>query len=350
MKIAVTADVHLSSGPDHPERYNALSNMLENLLEKNIHALIIAGDLFDEDCSSYSHFEKVCSQYSQIEFHIIPGNHDPDISDRIIVGENISIYDSPVLEEFDGLRFLFIPYSATSGMGECLGDMNFEKRWVLIGHGDYFSGLKQRNPFENRIYMPLYKKDIEKYSPWKIFLGHIHKPLEIDNLFYPGSPCGIDINETGPRRFLIFDTSSGRVISETIKTDFIYLQESFLVIPDDNEVERLRKNAEARIAAWGLDADDTGKARIRIRATGYASDRDAVMRCLKDVFAGFSFVKDEEPDISSLHIGKDTRRNAIARRVLQLIDEMNWEFGGNGPEKEQVIETALSVIYSGCGR
>ncbi len=347
MKVAITADVHLSAGDNHPERYNALVSILDSLVKQEIQILIIAGDLFDKDCSNYIRFEDICGQYPQIDIHIIPGNHDPDISRSAIVGENIRIYDSPSLQEFDGLSFVFLPYSATIGMGDNLGEYRPDKRWILVGHGDYFGGMKQRNPYEKGTYMPLYRKDIEKFSPWKVFLGHIHKPMNINSLYYPGSPCGIDINETGRRRYLVFNTATGHITSETLQTDVIYLQEKFLVIPDENEVERLRNDAEGRIAAWELTEDDRKRARIRIKATGYSSDREAIMGCLKTVFAEFSFVKDEEPDISSLYVAKDNRRNTIARRVLQLIEEMDWEFGGSEPEKEDVIEAALSVIYGG---
>lgn len=347
MNVAITADVHLSAGEDHPERYSALVNILDSLVKQDIETLIIAGDLFDKDCSNYSRFEEICRQYPRIDIHVIPGNHDPDISRSVIVGENVRIYDSPALQKINDLNFVFIPYSATSGMGEYLGEYRPEKRWVLIGHGDYFGGMKQRNPYEKGTYMPLYRKDIEEFSPWRVFLGHIHKPMNIDNLYYPGSPCGIDINETGRRRYLVFNTATGHTSSKTVRTDVIYLQEKYLLIPDENEVERLRNDAEERVIAWGLDEEDRKKARIRIKTTGYTSDREAAMECLKEIYAEFSFVKDEEPDISSLHIAKDSRRNAIARRVLELIEEMDWKFGGNEPEKEKVIETALSVIYGG---
>jgi len=349
MKIAVTADVHLTAGSDHPERYNALSNILDNLVKQGINTLVIAGDLFDKECFTYIRFEDLCRQYSQIEFHIIPGNHDPDISSRSITGRNISIYDSPGLNEFDGLQFMFVPFRDTSGMGEFLEETVEYKRWVLVGHGDYSGGMKQQNPYEKGTYMPLYRKDIEKFSPWRVFLGHIHMPVDNERLYYPGSPCGIDINETGRRRYIVFDTSSGHVTSENVQTDVLFFNEKFLVIPGDNELERLRKNAEERISGWGLEKEDTGKAVIRIKAAGYASDRSAVMRCLMEVFEKYSFLNREAPDISQLYIAEDNRRNTIARRVLQLIDELDWELGGDEPQKEMVIEAALMSVYGGGG-
>ena len=349
MNVAITADVHLPAGDNHPERYNALVNILESLEKQDINTLIIAGDLFDKDCSNYTRFEEISRRYPQIDFHIIPGNHDPNVSGRIIVGDNINIYSSDTMVEFDTVPFVFIPYGRTSGIGEHLTEIDIKGNWVLIGHGDYFDGFKVRNPYEIGTYMPLYRNDLDRFNPWKVFLGHIHKSMNKKNMYYPGSPCGLDINETGKREYLTFDTSSGIVSHHTIKTDVIYLQERFLIIPDENEVERLRKDAEGRIAAWDLDEEDRKRARIRIKATGYTGDREAIMGCLKGVFEEFNFVKNEDPDISSLCFTKDNRRNAIALRVLELIEEMDWNFGGNEPEKEKVIETALSVVYGDGG-
>ncbi len=347
MNIAVTADVHLSAGGNHAERYNALDSILAGISKKKTGTLIIAGDLFDRNCDSYSGFEDICSRYPEVSVHVIPGNHDSGISGSTVVGENISIHDSLSLCEFDGLSFVFIPYSATSGMGEYLGTIDLPQRWILVGHGDYFGGLKQRNPYEKGIYMPLYRRDIEKYSPWKVFLGHIHKPTNTGNIFYPGSPCGIDINETGKRQYLLFNTATGRVIPRTVQTDIVFFNETFLVIPGDDEIVRLRNDVRARISSW--DLCDKSTARIRIKATGYASDRKAVKEFLRKEFSAYSFVKDEEPDISSLCVASNIRRNAIATRTVQLIEEMDWEFGENEPAREQVIEAALRTIYGGGG-
>jgi DNA repair protein SbcD/Mre11 len=348
--VAVTADVHLSAGSDHPERYNALISILDILVEKEVHALVMAGDLFDRDTSDYSRFEEVCRRYPAINFYIIPGNHDPDISRNSIVGDNIRIFTSPAIESINGLQFVFIPYSEKYGMGECLeGVVPSSDQWVLIGHGDYFGGLKHRNPYEKGIYMPLYREDIDRFSPWKVFLGHIHKPIDTGNLYYPGSPCGIDINETGKRKFILFDTSTGKIAHEPVMTDVIYFREKFLVIPDDSEVERLGDSALKRIESWGLTAEERGKARVRVVAAGFSCNRDAVSECLRGAFSDFTFSGDEGPDISRLLVAKDSHRTAIARRVIELLEEMDWKFGGSEPDKEEVIEAALSIVYGESG-
>ncbi|MBN2607506.1 MAG: metallophosphoesterase [Candidatus Fermentibacteraceae bacterium] len=349
MKLAVTADVHLCRDGAHPERLEALQSILGTIESKAVDTLVVAGDLFDESCSSYSGFEQACRQHPGISVHVIPGNHDPDISDRIIVGDNIHIYQETTVVCMDDLSMVLVPYSGTAGMGEHLEGLGLADRWVLVGHGDYLGGIKERNPYEKGTYMPLYRRDIERYQPWKVFLGHIHQPVLNTNVHYPGSPCGIDINETGRRQFLIFDTATGRVQPEMVDTAVLFFRERFLVIPDDNELERLRNQVSARIATWGLDPGERGKARIRVRAVGYSSDREAVMHCLREMFSDYGFYEGEEPDISSLRVSRDSRRNAIARRTIEFIDELDWDYGGVQPEKEQVIEEALKVIYEEDG-
>ncbi len=349
MKLAITADAHLSEKGDHPERYSALTDILVQLKKDKIDTLIIAGDLFDSGYQDYSNFEELCKANQQIKFHIIPGNHDPGISSKAIVADNISIYTSTAAVEFDGVHFIFIPYMEKTGMGENLAGLESSIsriRWVLIGHGDFYGGLKERNSYEVGTYMPLYRKDLDRLNPWRVFLGHIHKPTNYKNLYYPGSPCGLDINEVGARRYLIFDTSSGIVTPRNVNTEVIYFQEKFVIIPGNDEILKLRMEAEARIKEWNLAKKDTGKARIRISAAGYSSDRDAVLNTLREEFNGYSFFKDEEPDISALKHAGDSRRSAIAEKTTRMIEELEGNFGGDEPELDRVVEAALSVIYS----
>jgi len=349
MNIAITADVHLTQDDRHPERLEALENMLGRMRERDIRTLMIAGDLFDESCSGFAGFESLCRENPDIRFIIIPGNHDPDISERIIVGDNISIIQTTSVVELDGLSLVLVPYSGSYGMGEELEGLDPKGRWVLVGHGDYLGGQKERNPYERGIYMPLYRRDIERYQPWKVFLGHIHAPVTAGPVHYPGSPCGIDISETGRRHFLVFDTSTGRVEREMVETSVLYFSEKFLVIPDDDQTERLRNQAMARIAAWGLRREEKSKARVRVTVSGYSSDRDAVMECMKETFSDYVLHDGGEPDISGLSVARDPRRSAIASRAIELIDELEWNFGGGEPEREQVIEKALNVIFQGTG-
>ena len=348
MKIAVTADVHLRSRAEHPGRYNALENILEQISAEGIENLLIAGDLFDKDFRSYSEFEELCEKYSKLRLHIIPGNHDPSISGKSVVGDNIHIYTDPATLEIDSTTFLFIPYEEKAKMGEKIAEAEKEiegKEWILVAHGDYYGGVKELNPMEPGTYMPLSRKDLERFNPRTVFLGHIHKPLSQNNVHYAGSPCGLDINETGRRRFLIYDTTDGSVVSRDVATDVLYFSESFVIVPKDDEVLILQREMRKTIESWDIDPSDHPKVCVRVEAKGYATDRGAVLTALKHGFDGFNYFKDEGPKIDKLLTSSDRQLNAIAERTIRLIDQLDWDFGGDEPAKEQVKIAALSVIY-----
>ena len=94
MKIAITADVHLKTGQEYPERYNALKDVLDVLVREDIHILIVAGDLFDMGSQNYAVFDELCrdKKYAGIDFHVIPGNHDSAIGQKYFTAPNIRIY------------------------------------------------------------------------------------------------------------------------------------------------------------------------------------------------------------------------------------------------------------------
>jgi len=348
MKIAVTADVHLGIRDDHPERYSALENIFQQIEAENIKTLLIAGDLFDKDFRNYSEFEKLCKKHPGIQLHIIPGNHDPSISGKSIVGDNIHIYTDPAALEIDSTTFLFIPYEEKAKMGEKIAEMEKEiegKEWILVAHGDYYGGVKELNPLEPGTYMPLSRKDLERFNPRTVLLGHIHKPLSQNNVHYAGSPCGLDINETGRRRLLVYDTADGSIVSRVVTTDVLYFNESFVIVPMDDEVTMLQQEIKERIESWDIDPSDHPKVRVRVEAAGYATDRSALLAALEHGFERFKYFKDEGPKIERLLASSDHQLNAIAERTMKLIDELDWTFGGDEPAKEHVKIAALSVIY-----
>ena len=348
MRISVTADVHLRTRAEHPERYNALENIFEQTITEGIENLLIAGDLFDKDFRSYSEFEELCKKYSKLRLHIIPGNHDPSISGKSIVGDNIHIYTDPATLEIDSASFLFIPYEEKATMGEKIAEAEKEiegKEWILVAHGDYYGGVKELNPLEPGTYMPLSRKDLERFNPRTVFLGHIHKPLSQDNVHYSGSPCGLDINETGRRRFLVYDTADGSIVSRFVATDVLYFNESFVIVPMDDEVSILQREMKKTIESWEIDPADYPKVGVRVEAKGYATDRSAILAALKEGFDEFRYYKDEGPKIDELAISSNRQLNAIAERTINTINELEWNFDDDEGERELVKIEALKVIY-----
>lgn len=349
MKILITADIHLKSRVESPERYNALARILEQATEQRIENMIIAGDLFDQESHNYSEFEQLCANYRSIQLHIIPGNHDSGISKKIIVGPNIHIYSETTVFSMGPVTLLFIPFIHGSSMAEQLSLKKTELdkgEWLLIGHGDYFGNLRILNTYETGTYMPLSKRNIQEYGPERVFIGHIHKPTEIDNVvYYPGSPCGLDITETGVRRILIYDAVDHKVTSNRVKSDQIYFDERFFIFPHDKECTILQDEIIRRIRGWNIDDADKPKVIVRVEANGYAKDRSAVLQTLINGFAAYKFHQDQNPSIDDLSHSIDEQLNAIAARVLDSIDAIQWNYGGDEPDKEMVKLKALKSIY-----
>jgi len=151
MRIAITADHHLTTKDRHPQRYETLEIILDDLCAQEMDTLIIAGDLFDAQSRNYSEFEQLCrsEKYRDLAIYIIPGNHDPTIDATQIVAGNVHILSTPTIHEFDGRPFLFLPYEADKSMGDVLSafeDQLPANEWVLVGHGDWSGGLSQPNP------------------------------------------------------------------------------------------------------------------------------------------------------------------------------------------------------------
>ena len=350
MRIAITADAHLREGGEHPERYNALENIFQQATEENIDKVIIAGDLFDKEYQNYSEFERLCAKYAGLELLIIPGNHDPNINQDVIVGANIRIFTEPTIEEIDSISFLFVPYRRHAKMGDDIDQMKSGlngEGWILVGHGDFHGGVQELNPLEPGTYMPLSRTNVERFSPGTVFLGHIHRSYEpYENVHYAGSPCGLDITETGLRSFLIYDTSTAEVEDKrVVKTDVLYFRESFQIIPRDNEIELLGEQIEERIEAWEIEPSDYEKVQLRLSATGYAKNKSGISEAMQQSFAEFSYYKNEGPDISKLSVSSDELAAKISDQTMKKIEELDWPFGGDQPPMDMVKEEALKVIY-----
>ena len=92
MKIGIIADLHLKGKETTPERYEALEYVLQELKNRNVKTLIISGDLFDKNYNNYSDFEEIAERFHDIDFYIIPGNHDAGLKNRYFSSKNIHIF------------------------------------------------------------------------------------------------------------------------------------------------------------------------------------------------------------------------------------------------------------------
>jgi len=134
-----------------------------------------------------------------------------------------------------------------------------------------------------------------------------------------------------------------------VATDVLYFDESFVIVPLGTEAPLLKQEIEKRIKSWDIASSDYSRVCVRVEARGYATDRSAILRVLREGFDGFRYYKDEGPRIDELLISTDRQLNAVAERAIKLISEFEWSFGSDEPTKEQVTNAALNVIYGDSG-
>ena len=346
MKLAITADVHLRSFEETPERYLALEDILKQAKAEKAETVLICGDLFDANFSNYTDFEKLTKAFPDMQIWIIPGNHDIRLSSRSLAGKNIRIFEKPELIG-DGLKFLLVPYMAGKTMGEVIANHASEldaREWVLCGHGDWLEGRRNPNPHEPGTYMPLTRSDLDQYQPAHVFLGHIHA-MQDEPIHYPGSPCGLDITETGQRRFLLFDTETNVVESKPVETKVTYQDCTLTILPVEDEAAYVHDLAEEFKERWIADQPNLKKTLVRIKVQGVTQDISALKKVLQEEFKGCKFYKDEGFDTDDLRVSLDQNLIRIAESVQEKIDALPLPASPDEPDHEQVLLRSLALIF-----
>jgi DNA repair protein SbcD/Mre11 len=350
MQIAITADVHLKRKDESPDRYRSLEFIIEDMKKKDLRELIIAGDLFDKEFAgnNYSEFENLCKDHSEISFYIIPGNHDPNLKGKFFTSGNIIIIEEACLREFGEMPVLFIPYDIEkpdmdSAIAEFKLNNQLPEKFILIGHGDYISANKSSNSYEEGFYMALNNMSVNKYNPKKVILGHIHKKNDNGRVFYPGSPCGLDITETGRKHYIVLDVESAEIEYKNIETDTIYLDAKFLMLPVDDEPALVAKNLDGIFE--GLSDAEIRKTVLRLSITGYTNDLTILNRTVTGYCKekGVRFYTDNGPDISGVKVlsVNDIEKIRIFEKAVKIIEDTEecTEL------KNGIIERSMELIF-----
>jgi len=339
MKIAITSDLHLTTREKHCERFLVLDSILQQMVKESIKTLILAGDVFDADSRNYAEFDGVCQKVRSagIQFLIIPGNHDSGLKQSSFTSDNVAVFEKAEIHSLDliAMPFLFVPYLKDKNLGDIIADFSEELRenqWILIGHGEWTEGLRERNPLEPGVYMPLSRADLDRFRPAQVVLGHIHKPLDRNPVWVPGSPCPLDINETGRRRFLVLDAEKASIESRAIETGPIYFQASLVVLPIENELAALQNQIQKSIKSWSLTPDEMERARIRVTVRGYTANKKGLSDALHEAFQRFRFYQDEGPDLSQVSDAEESERSEIAKHADAVIQALGFQQGLDDPD------------------
>ncbi|MTI95486.1 MAG: hypothetical protein FH749_08345 [Firmicutes bacterium] len=215
MRIMHTADIHLHR--EHPQRLEALEQILLCGREENIQLLLIAGDLFDSVVEAEFLRPQVRQLFDDPGYPIlaIPGNHDAAAYSagyyfggqfEALTGEPLTIRDYP---EY---RLVAVPYrqgSFTPLISELRQAVNPDINNILLLHCTWslphYTNSDYGCPDEER-YLPVTADVLDGLGYQFILAGHFHTRYQQHRLpsgtifVYPGAPVSITSREQGQRK------------------------------------------------------------------------------------------------------------------------------------------------------
>lgn len=315
MKIIHTSDLHLDSPLTSRlsaaearlrsrELVSSFRRIIDYGMRERAAAIIIAGDLFDNDKVKRSTLDSIVGLIESakpIYFFYLPGNHEKDRlrESGISLPENLKLFS----EDWTYFRLGEIIIAGRSEISDGAFDtleLNGESVNLVVMHG----AVAERTSAPDKIGM----KDAAALPIDYLALGHYHSYAEHKisdrcTAVYSGTPEGRGFDEVGEKGFVVIDINGGVVEHRFIKGCERTLHA--VKVPLDGAARDIE--IEGRIAheVFGISKNDL----VRIVLTGEREpmlhfDADALAQRFKNSFFYFE-IKDE----SRLRICADDYKN-----------------------------------------
>lgn len=231
MKIACVTDTHFGARGDNVAFDNFFRKFYEDVFFPELHKrkikqVIHLGDCFDRRKYINYNSLKTCKEYffdplfqNDMKVDMIVGNHDTffkntnDVnSPELLLKQysNITTFDRPTIQEYDGLGILLLPWICTDNYQTAMTILEKNETNVCFGHLE-LEGFMMWKGQENKEGMS--PKVFKRYDV--VASGHFHHRHTKNNIHYLGNPYQMFWNDYGDvRGFHIFDT-------DTLQFEFI---------------------------------------------------------------------------------------------------------------------------------
>lgn len=197
----------------------ALEQIVTLCLEEDVHALLIAGDLYDRDLHSMKTAAFLTAQLERLNGAAIPvfiirGNHDAAsvITKELDLPPNVHVFSghggTQRLEQF-GVAIHGVSFARPQAPQSLL------PKYPAPVAGCFNIGLLHTSLAGSEghdTYAPCSVPDLKKYGYDYWALGHIHKRQvhsETPHIVMPGMPQGRDIGEAGTKTLTLVSVSGG---------------------------------------------------------------------------------------------------------------------------------------------
>ncbi|WP_414837432.1 metallophosphoesterase family protein [Candidatus Nanosalina sp. VS9-1] len=325
MRIVHTADVHLS--PDHPERFEALEQVVEKCGDEDADLLLITGDLFDKNVDIEGLKTDLRPLFSDNSFQtlVIPGNHDNSAFRREdYFGDDLEVLtDRPYSSKvFGDVNIVALPYTekSFSELVEPLSEAVEEGKTNILMIHCTLAGNSGGFGDEER-YLPVKPQELVRTGFDYVLAGHIHssatrRKFGATTFAYSGSPVSISSSETGKRKIWLLDTDEGM---ETRELDTFYcINESGSILPGEEEELKDKITGD-------LEQKDLGKASVILELDGFTERPvDQFSRELKDDVKSLG-PESIDVNVSGLESASSLVDSEIYREFRERLEEKDFE-------------------------
>ena len=225
LRLVHISDTHLGDPTGHPRAEEVLASVVDTVERLNADALLLAGDVFDNERVSDDVVERFVEQMARLDVPaiVLPGNHD--------LAHKTSVYRRPPFDEAPAnLRVIYNPDGETLTFPELGLELwgramlshtpDFrplhgmpeptEGRWLVAlahGHFHFEDDREQRSS-------PIYPDDVAASSCHYLALGHWDRHVDVSRAdttaVYSGCPYGpIGAPEQGAVCVVDLDPRSG---------------------------------------------------------------------------------------------------------------------------------------------
>ncbi len=365
IRILHTADLHLDGsfaglGNRAPQRQADFLETFERIvslaIEKQVHLLLIAGDLFDHPRPAQRTLSKVQVGLQRLAGRgivsvLLPGTHDSLVSSDAVYRQaefpGTILLDQPQVKEpvsltINDQQLYLYGFAYRSYLSEyALAGM--QRRCDEGLHIGLLHGSRQGSPEWNhrKKDLPFSLEDLKRWNLDYVALGHYHSYevlAEKERIYacYPGSPEGKRFGENGPRSCALVTIDAGGVSVEPQSVNGRELAEKQLDLSGCTELEQVVRCIRA-----------LGNERLLLRLTlngilEAPMDLSAVQSRCEDAFF-YLELRDQtrlfDSDYARRIEPEETVRGMFVRRARQLMAEVN-------EEERLVVEQAFREVLT----
>lgn len=322
MKVFHTADVHLTK--NHPERFEALEQIVDICEREEADLLLITGDLFDANADLEDLKTDLRGLFSNTCFEtlVIPGNHDKNaFRSEDFFGNDFTVLENSPVEsrEYEEVNVVGVPYTEEefSTILEDILEAYVEgKKNILMLHCS-LTGVSGGFGGEEK-YLPVRPEELIQTGFDYILAGHIHssatrRSFENTVFAYSGSPVSVSRSETGRRNIWRLDDEN---LSTVPLDTFHYVRQEKEILPGEEE-------SKIRELEQYINGEDVSSACLIVELSGFTERKVTEIKSEMEDITGEASESDIVVD--NLESVKSLTDSEIYREFRDKLDEKDFD-------------------------